>query len=144
MDSHSDSKTVPEAHRNRMVDVPIKINAAHENGEITLNWTTDHSDAEGGCLTFRSPKRQMFHMRLQIQPNDIGLAFPENPLAAFWVGVDEAPSHPSYVRDYEPMEVSNDGQELLVLNINRSPANYCFAINFDSDVGPLRLISSTG
>jgi hypothetical protein len=134
---------VPACNSDRLVEVPFKITARRQHGNIVIDWSAEYGGTRNGnILTFNSRNREMFNLRFRIAPNDVGLRFPGNPLAAFWVAVDEPPSQAAYVRDYEPVSVSEDGQELLVLNINRAPANYCFAINFNSDCGPLRLISA--
>lgn len=134
---------VPACNSNRIVEVPFTITARRQHGNVVIDWSAEYGGARNGnSLTFRSPNREMYNLRFRIAPNDVGLSFPENPLAAFWVAADEPPTRAAYVRDFEPVSVSEDRQELLVLNINRAPANYCFAINFDSDSGPLRLISA--
>jgi hypothetical protein len=133
---------VPACNRHRIVEVPFKITARRERDKVLIDWSAEYGGTRNGnSLTFNSPNREMFNLRFRIVPNDVGLSFPKNPLAAFWVAVGNAPNKAAYVRDFEPVSVSEDGQELLVLNINRAPANYCFAINFNSDSGPLRLVS---
>ena len=134
---------VPACNRHRLVEVPFRITARRKHGSIAIDWSAEYGGRRSGnSLTFNSPNREMYNLRFRIDPNDVDLTFPPNPLAAFWVAVDEPPRQAAYVRDFEPVSVSEDGKELLVLNINRAPANYCFSINFNSDSGPLRLISA--
>lgn len=124
----------------RTVELPISIKAKRDGDSLLLQWHLVDERSDGSTLTFKSPNRELFNLVFTIEPNDVELEFPEDPLDAFWVAKDANPTNRSFERDYEPVSVSDDGQRLVVLNINRAPAKYFYALNFNSSVGPVRLV----
>lgn len=125
----------------RSVEVPISIFSERIGDSVDLKWRREDNHSSAPILTFQSPNREVFNLVFTIQRNEVSLEFPENPLDAFWVAKDRAPEERSHERDFEPLSVSNDRRRLTVLNINRDPAHYYFAINFESDLGPIRLVT---
>lgn len=134
----------------RTVQVPISIIAERSGENIDLRWRRDDDlrcrqmdeESKADTFTFWSPDGELFNLVFTIEPNDVSLEFPDDPLDAFWVAKGAAPTERSCERDFEPVSVSEDRRRLLVLNMNHAPARYYYALNFMSELGPIRLITS--